>query len=199
MTHRDVSVAKHSATIRGSWTQPAPLHRSVLQHATLMLYSKPMMEPLRFWQAAEFTHPRATELIVVEFMVLRPEDKNISVSKTFTMTIIWTLVSILNWKFSTLNMLKGTEICWLSPCVYSKYVSLACVDGCFCSCLIVMEKWPNHCFGYSESQIEHVECVNLLACARKQLEVWFSHVIVLSKQVPRLPKTQWLQVKHCAA
>lgn len=89
MTHRDVRVPKHRVTIRGSWREPAPLHRSVLQHLTLTLYSKPRRELLLFPQASEFTHPRATTVsAAVAFGDVRSEDKNISVNKTFTMTII---------------------------------------------------------------------------------------------------------------
>lgn len=89
MTHRDISVPTHRVTIRGSWREPAPLHRSVLQQWIVMLYSRLRMEPVLFTQSNEFTHPRISKVSAdVAFALVTSEDKNISVNKTFTMSII---------------------------------------------------------------------------------------------------------------
>lgn len=87
--HSDVRVPRHRVTIRGSWREPAPLHRSLLQHFIVTLKSKPRMEPDVFPHKNEFTHPRVSKVNGdVEFVAVMSEDKNISVNKTFSMTVI---------------------------------------------------------------------------------------------------------------
>lgn len=75
-------MAKLRATTRGSCRELAWLHRSVLQHFTVVEYVIPMMEPFRVLSQKELsTQPEFfREIVFVEVRSGRVEDRLVSVN-----------------------------------------------------------------------------------------------------------------------